>query len=124
MANGMDDYEQAIAPVKRDMLTNQLAQQAAGATADRPHRLLEIGIGTGPNFGYYADARAQLRDRGALRITGIDPNTAMQAYALENAAKHGMDDVFTPMVGSVEELPFEDEYFDTVVCTLVSGRAR
>ncbi len=51
-------------------------------------------------------------------VTAVDPNPAMQPYAREVAMQHGLKR-FTMVQGAAEELPFADNTFDRVVCTLV-----
>ena len=46
MAYGMDDYENAIAPVKRELFTELLAALRADSSAGT-RSLLELGVGTG-----------------------------------------------------------------------------
>jgi hypothetical protein len=48
MAQGMRSYEAQIAPVKRQLFQQIRASAGSGAV-----RVLEIGIGTGPNLEYY-----------------------------------------------------------------------
>ncbi len=67
--------------------------------------VLEIGYGTGVNFKYYQPSKIE-------RIYALDKkvhllNARKMKYSVE---------IFE---GSAEELPFEDESFDTVVETLV-----
>ena len=56
-------------------------------------------------------------------MTGIDANPAMAPYALEAADACGLPRRNLTLVqGDVQRLPFPDESFDAVVCTLVSAR--
>lgn len=51
-----------------------------------------------------------------MTFTGIDLSPAMLSIAEQRAADLGLEaDLRT---GDAEQLPFEDESFDTVVCTL------
>ena len=68
--------------------------------------VLEIGIGSGLNLPYY--------DR-KVKVTGLDPSMALQAYAREVAKKHGIGVEFLSVVG--EEIPADDNSFDSVVMT-------
>jgi ubiquinone/menaquinone biosynthesis C-methylase UbiE len=70
-------------------------------------RILEVAIGTGLNICWY-DTAAQL--------TGLDLSWQMLQQARRRAGNPGPD---ADMVeGSAEQLPFADDTFDTVLCTL------
>jgi ubiquinone/menaquinone biosynthesis C-methylase UbiE len=70
-------------------------------------RVLEVAIGTGLNLAHYpAD----------VTITGIELSPAMLAIAKRRAGDLGRDvDLHT---GDAQALPFPDEAFGTVVCSL------
>jgi len=70
-------------------------------------RVLEVAIGTGRNLEHYpAD----------VTVTGVELSPAMLAIARQHAAELGRDvDLHE---GDAQELPFGDNAFDTVVCTL------
>ena len=51
-------------------------------TADSK-KILELGIGTGPNFKYYASAVD-------INVTGVDPNKKMEKYAQAAAVAAGL----------------------------------
>ena len=85
-------------------------ETVGGATG----RVLEIGCGTGANFPYYRD------DVTELIATDPDP------YMLERAGKRAAE-VRRPVAihkAPAEELPFDDESFDTVVSTWVMCHVR
>jgi len=46
-------------------------------------RILEIGIGTGPNLSYYASG-------SDVEVVGIDPNPKMEKYARSSASSAGL----------------------------------
>lgn len=46
-------------------------------------KILEVGIGAGPNLSYYASD-------SDLQVIGIDPNPKMEKYARSSAALAGM----------------------------------
>jgi SAM-dependent methyltransferase len=73
--------------------------------------VLEIGIGTAPNFKYYG--------HNVDTIVGIDPNPAIQKYADDQAATFlGIEKgKFQLIQGKAEDLPFEDSSIDAVVGT-------
>ncbi|MEV6903321.1 methyltransferase domain-containing protein [Amycolatopsis sp. NPDC051372] len=69
--------------------------------------VLEVAVGTGLNLGRYPpDAR----------VTGLDLSPAMLELAKRRA--DGLGRPVTLRQGNAEALPFPDEGFDTVVCTL------
>lgn len=70
-------------------------------------RILEVAIGTGLSLPHYpAD----------VTLAGIELSPAMLAIAKQRAGDLGRDvDLHT---GDAQALPFPDESFDTVVCTL------
>lgn len=70
------------------------------------------GISGGANFQYYADR--------ASDIYGLDANPAAQQYAKSTAENLQIPpDKLHLMTGRAEELPFNDAFFDVVVCTHV-----
>jgi ubiquinone/menaquinone biosynthesis C-methylase UbiE len=77
--------------------------------AEASGRTLEIGAGTGLNFGHYGDA--------VTEIVLTEPFGPMARRLRERVAESGRraEVVEAP----AERLPFPDDDFDTVVCTLV-----
>jgi ubiquinone/menaquinone biosynthesis C-methylase UbiE len=69
--------------------------------------VLEIAVGTGRNLPYYP---------AGVRLTGIELSPAMLDIAQARAKQLGRD--VDLRVGDAQALPFPDERFDTVVCTL------
>lgn len=68
---------------------------------------LEVAVGTGLNLPLYGPD---------VRLTAIDLSPAMLDIARKRAAEQGRDvDI---REGDAHALPFEDESFDSVVCTL------
>jgi SAM-dependent methyltransferase len=81
----------------------------AGVLGDATGRVLEIGAGTGLNLPHYPDAIT------SLTVTDPDPSMLRQ---LERAAAR--DERIVDVVSApAEDLPFDDDSFDTVVSTLV-----
>lgn len=123
MSDGMKEYEDAVAPLKRRLFSQLLTQQAAAAAA-APLQVLELGIGTGPNLPFYG--RGGSSGSGgvspSVELTGVDPNAFMLPYLRDNAAAAGFapDDVRW-IEGTAEDLPLADATFDAVVCTLASA---
>jgi ubiquinone/menaquinone biosynthesis C-methylase UbiE len=77
-----------------------LAERARG-------RVLEVGIGTGRNLGYYPDD---------VTVTGVELSPAMLDLARRHAAELGRD--VELLEGDAAQLPVEDTSYDTVVCAL------
>ncbi len=104
----MGFYEKYLLPkilnavMKAPELTNlraQLVPQAEG-------NVLEVGIGSGLNLPYYSSD---------VKVTGIDPSTELQVYAREVAERSGVEVDFLSRSG--EDIPCEDNYFDSAVIT-------
>uniref|UniRef100_A0A803L1S8 Methyltransferase type 11 domain-containing protein n=1 Tax=Chenopodium quinoa TaxID=63459 RepID=A0A803L1S8_CHEQI len=103
MNYGMKEYEAEVAGYK-----SQLFDKLNGQTKE----VLEIGVGTGTNFKYYAsDARM---------VFGIDPNRKMEKYTRRAADAAGLSPEKFKFVQAVgEALPLDDASVDTVIGTLV-----
>jgi len=71
-------------------------------------RVLELGIGSGLNLGFYDPAKVE-------SVTGVDPAAELRDMAL--AAPRDPRLKVTVEDGTAEALPFEAASFDTVVCT-------
>lgn len=72
-------------------------------------RILEVGAGTGYNLAYYPE--------GVSELTVTDGMAGMLRRAGKRAAEAGRQVTLT--TASVEDLPFEDGTFDTVVGSLL-----
>jgi SAM-dependent methyltransferase len=70
-----------------------------------------LDIATGP--GYIAEAFA----RGAREVIGVDLTAAMLAIGEERTKQNGMSNI-SFRIGDVQNLHFENERFDVVVCRL------
>ena len=70
-------------------------------------RVLEVAVGTGRNFDFYS--------RG-VGITGVDLSPDMLDIARRHATE--LDLEVDLRAAAAEALPFDDDSFDTVVCTL------
>ncbi|WP_416826317.1 class I SAM-dependent methyltransferase [Ectobacillus polymachus] len=97
-------YDPAIKPLENRGLQRFRKDLIGKATK----HVLEIGCGTGLNFPFYTPA--------AL-VTAVDPNTKMLQKAKQRAQL--ADANISVIEGTVEYLPFPDNTFDSVVCTLV-----
>lgn len=71
-------------------------------------RVLEIGIGSGLNLGFYD--RTQV-----LKLWGLDPSEELRRLARERARAAGIDVDFLGLPS--EQIPLEDASVDTVVST-------
>ncbi|KAG0534148.1 hypothetical protein BDA96_04G254300 [Sorghum bicolor] len=104
MDQGMKSYEAEIAGYKANLFS-QLSP--AGKN------ILELGVGTGPNFKYYAS-------EDGVNVIGVDPNKHMENYARTAAVSAGLpSSSFTFRRGVAEALPAEDNSMDAVIGTLV-----
>ncbi|XP_060964032.1 uncharacterized protein LOC133033340 [Cannabis sativa] len=100
----MKSYEAEIAGYKSELFAN---------LRGKAERVVEIGIGTGPNLRYYGG------DKG-VQVFGVDPNKKMEKYAKSSAIAAGLpvqNFKFIQAVG--EALPLADASADAVVGTLV-----
>ena len=70
-------------------------------------RVLEVSFGTGYLLMQYADR---------FETYGVDINARMVAVAKRNLENSGMRADLKQ--GNVEQLPYEDEYFDAVISTM------
>lgn len=71
-------------------------------------QVLELGVGTGKNIAYYPDE---------CDITALDLSPGMLEKA-HKKAKH-LDSSVTLVEGDIQELPFADQSFDSVVASFV-----
>ncbi|OMO82501.1 Zinc finger, RING-type [Corchorus olitorius] len=104
MDTSMKSYEAEIAGYK---------SQIFGELRGKAKRVLEIGIGTGPNLEYYAD-------NNEVQVFGVDPNKKMEKYARAAAAAVGLPPKNFQFIEAVAEaVPLDDASVDAVVGTLV-----
>jgi ubiquinone/menaquinone biosynthesis C-methylase UbiE len=100
-------------PVAYDLfcriLERELGPRRRALLAHARGRVLEIGAGTGANLPHYPPTI------GELTIT--EPAAGMLRRAKQKAG--GVGRAIDAVEASAERLPFEDEFFDTVVSTLV-----
>lgn len=98
-------YEAEVAQYKSKIFGNLKEKKA--------NKILEIGIGTGPNLSYYTS-------NTDVQVVGIDPNPEMEKYARSAAVSAGLplsNFEFIHAVGEV--IPLSDASVDAVVGTLV-----
>ncbi|KAG6533020.1 methyltransferase-like protein 7A isoform X1 [Zingiber officinale] len=104
MDQSMQSYESEVAVYKKKLFT-----QLSGEVC----KVLELGVGTGPNFRYYAGAAGRY-------IVGVDPNKQMEKYARASAEAVGLQSTrFSFVKGVGEALNVEDNTMDAVIGTLV-----
>lgn len=72
-------FKFGVFPCKVAMYKSQIFGNLKG----KGLRILEIGIGTGPNLSYYASG-------SGVEVVGIDPNPKMEKYARSSAASAGL----------------------------------
>src|SRR5215467_6143004 len=79
----------------------------AWACSQARGKVLEIAIGTGLNLPFYPDD---------IELTGIEISPAMLEFARRRAKS--LSHWVELIVGDAQALPFPDQCFDTVVCTI------
>ncbi|WP_240702947.1 class I SAM-dependent methyltransferase [Cohnella luojiensis] len=97
-------YDSLMGPLERrgfGQIRKKLIQKAHG-------EVLEIGSGTGLNFPFYEHAN---------KVTAIEPEPRMRELSLPRAQSAQVP--IDVILAEAEKLPFPDDFFDTVVCTLV-----
>ncbi len=104
----MGFYEKYLLPkiLNAVMKSPDLAHIRSQIVPSATGHVLEVGIGSGLNLPFYDKS---------VRVTGLDPSTELQVYAREIAKDSGLEVDFISLGG--EEIPSEDNYFDSVVIT-------
>ena len=91
-----------------DVMDRRLFTGGREWLAQRAHgRVLEVAIGTGRNLPFYEEG---------IDLTGIDLSSETLRFARERAQRHNID--VRLIEGDGQDLPFEDETFDTVIAGL------
>ncbi len=97
-------YDVIQRPAEKKFLGRHRAYLAGGATG----RVLDVGVGTGINFGYYPPE---------AEVVGIEPDPHMFRRAQARADRLGRQ--VKLLADDAEQLPFPDGSFDAAVATLV-----
>jgi ubiquinone/menaquinone biosynthesis C-methylase UbiE len=103
-------FEASAAQYDRAMAFNEkllFGDGRAWACSQARGQVLEIAIGTGLNLPFYP---------AEVEITGIELSPAMLEIAGQRAQRLGRQ--VELVIGDAQALPFPDQRFDTVVCTL------
>ncbi|MFI9079513.1 class I SAM-dependent methyltransferase [Streptomyces sioyaensis] len=96
-------YDRDAARLERMLLDDGRAWVAGQAKGE----VLEVAIGSGLNLEFYP---------AGISLTGFDLSRPMLDLARDRAAALGLE--VDLREGEAHELPFSDDSFDTVVCTL------
>jgi ubiquinone/menaquinone biosynthesis C-methylase UbiE/uncharacterized protein YbaR (Trm112 family) len=106
----------------RERIITRLELGALVAPADRPLRILEVGVGAGANLPLVYRGLAQGRAvggvgageaMGAVEIWGLDLSRGMLAECRALVSRHGYGEVRL-LLGDAHSLPFGDGAFDRV----------
>ena len=97
------DYDRGIASTEKFFFGDGRAWACSQARGS----VLELAMGTGRNLPFYPPD---------VEITGIEISPAMLAIARRRASELGRQVEF--INGDAQKLPFPDQHFDTVLCTL------
>ncbi len=102
-------YEKYVLPKLIDAACSQppMTELRARYVSQAEGEVLEIGIGSGLNLAHYSDA--------VKSVTGVDPAAELTEKAQERAAAIKANVEVLGISG--EELPIENNQFDSVVCT-------
>ena len=98
-------YDRSMARMEKAGFREIREKALANARGD----VLEVGGGTGSNLPYYGP--------GVTSLTMTEPEPSMLKRLQKKAGEHGSD--VKVVRAPAEDLPFDDDSFDTVVSTLV-----
>lgn len=96
LAHGYAPYERAVEPWKRRLFGTLTG------------KVLEIGAGSGANLGFL---------QPSVHYVGLEPNRFAREFLVHRLAERGLGGEVVG--GNAESLPFSDEAFDAVFCSLV-----
>ncbi|MFP6662613.1 MAG: class I SAM-dependent methyltransferase [Deltaproteobacteria bacterium] len=106
----MGFYERRVLPAMLDFAMSQppIMHQREKVVPRARGRVLEIGLGSGLNLGFYDAEKVDV-------VLGLEPSAELKQRAAPRAAKA---DVPLEMVGLIgEDIPLESESVDTVLVT-------
>ena len=98
-------YEDKVFPKILDIALRKIEPDRQRVVSQMRGKVLEIGVGTGANFGHY---------HADCEVTGIEPGAAMLAHAqqrVDGLSKAGSAS-FDLQLASAHDLPFNDQSFD------------
>jgi ubiquinone/menaquinone biosynthesis C-methylase UbiE len=103
-------YDRHLLPYLLDFACglSPIARQRRKVIPRATGRVLEIGIGTGLNLGFYDPGKVE-------QLVGIDPAQEMHALARRRSQRVGLPVELLAL--TAEQLPVPSASFDTVVCT-------
>ena len=93
---------------KKKQLFNELKNYRS--KFDRGLKVLEIGAGSAANLDFFPDSTS---------LVCLEPNPHFEGYVRRNLDKNKSVILSRIVRGYAEDMPFEDQTFDAVVCTLV-----
>jgi ubiquinone/menaquinone biosynthesis C-methylase UbiE len=105
----MGIYSRYVFPrlMELTLSSGQIKKIRTAVLANASGEVFEIGFGTGLNLPHYPDH--------VKRITAVDPHPGVNAKARKRIAESPIEVQHHRI--SAEQLPMDDESFDTVVCT-------
>jgi len=103
-------YNQYVCPylINWAMQAKPISKQRKKIIPEAIGRVLEIGIGSGLNFEYYNQSKVS-------EVFAVEPDSILLNKAKINAKKNNIPLNIQKI--SAEELPFENNMFDTVIST-------
>jgi ubiquinone/menaquinone biosynthesis C-methylase UbiE len=103
-------YERRILPglISCACGAKPIGKQRAKVVPSASGKVLELGIGGGLNLAFYDPAKVS-------SVTGVDPNEGLRERARAAPRAEGL--AVEVLEGQAEQLPFEADAFDCIVCT-------
>jgi len=81
------------------------------ASIKEGYKVLDIGCGTGTLVIY---EKRRVKDKGY--VAGIDVSSKILKLSKKKIAKEDID----LKIGSIEKIPYEDDFFDVITCSMVT----